>query len=458
VFIPSAAQRLLLKFSPSFTAPTYSRWVVLLVAAILTTGRRTVTNLLRTVRGVAKGHASSFHRVLSRARWAPWKLARTLAGFIMNMFVGSGPVVLAVDDTVDEHRGKMVYGKGCHRDAVRSTHSFTAFRWGHKWVVLAILVRFPFATRSWALPVLVALYRSPEKKRRGKRRVRRRIAPGCKHRTQPEITVLLIAVLMRWFPERKVVLIGDGGYASHKLAGLTRRYFGRLTVVSHFHGDAALYKRAPIRRKTSKAGRPKVRGRRLACPEKVVKHAKRKKLRVEWYGGGVREVSVVSREGGWYRGGEGLVAVRWVHVRDLTGTHRDEYFFSTDPSMTPREIIGYYTRRWSIEVTFEEMRSCLGLETTRGRTENTVLRAAPSLFGLYSIVAALYAQLPQARQRKGTVAWEGKKTVTFSDAMCAVRRWIWEEWILCTSRYGTSFKNLPRIVRETVLAAMAPAA
>ena len=456
--IPSAADRLFLKFAPVFSAPTYAQWVVLAVAAILTTGRRTVTNLLRTVRGVAKGHASSFHRVLSRARWAPLKLARTLAGFIMNGFVGPGPVVLAVDDTVDEHRGKKVYGKGCHRDAVRSTHSFTAFRWGHKWVVLAILVRFPFATRSWALPVLVALYRSPEKTRRGKRRVRRRIAPGCKHRTQAQITVLLIALLMRWFPERKFVLIGDGGYASHTLAGLTRRYSGRLTVVSHFHGDAALYKPAPIRRKTSKAGRPKVRGRRLACPEKVVKHAKRKKLRVEWYGGGSRKVSVVSREGGWYRGGEGLVPVRWVHVRDLTGTHRDEYFFSTDPSMTPREIIGYYTRRWSIEVTFEEMRSCLGLETTRGRTEKTVLRAAPSLFGLYSIVAALYAQLPKAKQRKGKVTWEGKKTVTFSDAMCAVRRWIWEEWILGTSRHGMSFKNLPRIVRQTVLAAMAPAA
>ena len=46
---------------------------------------------------------------------------------------------LCGDDTVDEHRGKKVYGKGCHRDAVRSPHSFTAYRWGHKWVVLAIL-------------------------------------------------------------------------------------------------------------------------------------------------------------------------------------------------------------------------------------------------------------------------------------------------------------------------------
>ena len=69
---------------------------------------------------------------------------------------------MAGDDTVDEHRGARVYGKGCHRDPVRSTHSYTAYRWGHKWVVLAILVKFPFATRLWALPVLAALYRNPE--------------------------------------------------------------------------------------------------------------------------------------------------------------------------------------------------------------------------------------------------------------------------------------------------------
>ena len=106
---------------------------------------------------------SSFHSVLSRRRWSTLALARILARFILDHWVPDGPVYLAGDDTVDEHRGAKVYGKGCHRDPVRSTHSYTAYRWGHKWVVLAILVSFPFATRPWALPVLVALYRSPEK-------------------------------------------------------------------------------------------------------------------------------------------------------------------------------------------------------------------------------------------------------------------------------------------------------
>jgi len=375
-------------------------------------------------------------------------LARTLAAFILDTFVRSGPVLLAVDDTVDEHRGKKVYGKGCHRDAVRSTHSYTAFRWGHKWVVLAVLVRFPFATRSWALPILVALYCSPKWSK----------THGRKHRTPPTLARDLVAVLIRWFPEREFVLAGDGGFASHNLARFASRRSDRLTLVSRFHGDAKLHNPPPARRKTHKAGRPHVRGSRLPIPKNVVRRAKRTKLNVKWYGGGNRRVSVVSRIGHWYRGGEGLVAVRWVHVRDLTGTHRDEYFFSTAPSITPQRIIEIYTQRWSIEVTFQDMRSCLGLETTRGRTENTVLRAAPSLFGLYSIVAALYAQLPQSQKLAGRIEWAGKRGVSFSDAIRSVRRSLWQEAIVANPAHAASFRNLPATMRETLLSAMTPAA
>jgi len=160
VSIPPTATPLLLAFAGAFTKPIFQRWLILLVAAILTTGRRTILNLLRTVGGLAPGHPSSYHRVFSHRRWSAWKLARALAGFILAHWVPQGPVYLAGDDTVDEHPGRKVFGKARHRDPVRSTHTFTAFRWGHKWVVLAILVKFPFARRPWALPILVALYRS----------------------------------------------------------------------------------------------------------------------------------------------------------------------------------------------------------------------------------------------------------------------------------------------------------
>ena len=159
--IPTCAVPVLTMFRPAFSTPTYHRFLVLVLAAVLTTGRRTVTNLLRTVRYQAQGHVSSYHRVFSQRRWSTWALARALITFLLDHVVPPGPVLLAGDDTVTEHPGPHVFGKGRHRDGVRSTHSYTAYRWGHKWVVMSVLVKLPFATRPWALPVLVGLVPPP---------------------------------------------------------------------------------------------------------------------------------------------------------------------------------------------------------------------------------------------------------------------------------------------------------
>jgi hypothetical protein len=100
---------------------------LLALAAILTVGRHTVANLLRCLGALAPGHPSSYHRVFSRDRWSSWALARRFAQRVLARFVPRGPIALAGDDTVEEHPGAHVYGKGCHRDPVRSTASFTAY-------------------------------------------------------------------------------------------------------------------------------------------------------------------------------------------------------------------------------------------------------------------------------------------------------------------------------------------
>src|SRR5512143_3464840 len=164
------AQPLIQSFASAFTRPTFKRFLTLTAGAILNTGRRTISNILRTLGSLAPGHPSSYHRVFSRRPWSPTTLARALAGTILRRFAPDAIIPLAGDDTVDEHRGETVYGKGRHRDPVRSTKSYTAWRWGHKWVVLAVLVRFPFAARPWALPVLVTLYRTPAWNREHARR------------------------------------------------------------------------------------------------------------------------------------------------------------------------------------------------------------------------------------------------------------------------------------------------
>jgi hypothetical protein len=72
------------------------------------------------------------------------------------------------------------------------------------------------------------------------------------------------------------------------------------------------------------------------------------------------------------------VPVRLVFVHDLTGTHRDEYFFTTRVHMPPRSIVEAYTERWAIEVAFEEARAYLGFGTTKGRSPGGTLSASGS--------------------------------------------------------------------------------
>src|SRR5512135_2169303 len=109
--IPSFARPVLDPFAPVFFQPTYQRFLVLLVAALLTPGRRTVSHLLRTVRGWDPGHPSSSHRVFAKRRWSSFQRARLLAKFLLDHCVPDGPVFLAGDDTVDEQRGTKVHGQ-----------------------------------------------------------------------------------------------------------------------------------------------------------------------------------------------------------------------------------------------------------------------------------------------------------------------------------------------------------
>ena len=178
---------------------------------------------------------------------------------------------------------------------------------------------------------------------------------------------------------------------------------------------------------------------------------------VGWYGGGTRRVETVIGTGHWYKAGEGLVPILWVFVRDREGTHRDEYFYATDLGLSARQVIAYYTGRWNIETTFQEVRSCLHLETARGWCRTTVLRGTPCLFGLYSVVVSLYNELPTAR-RILAISWPGKTAVTFSDALAVVRRWVWSDGVFAGAQGGPTIEKLPAPLREVLYLALSPAA
>jgi hypothetical protein len=442
--LPNESLALLDSFAPVFTRPTYRRFLVLLGAAILTTGRRTVANLLRTAGSLAPGDASSYRRVFSQARWSMIRLACALTRALVALLPEDAPIILVGDDTVVAHPGPHVFGKARHRDPVRSSHAYTAWRYGHKWVVLAVLVKFPFVNRPWALPVLVALYRSEESDRSRRHR----------HRTPAQHMIRLLTLMLRWFPDRRFVFVGDSAYGTHEVARFGHRR-DRLCLVSKLHPEANLFEPPPPYKGK---GRPAVKGKRLAKPREAVSAARRfKRLTVGWYGGGTREVATRTGTGHWFKSGKGLVPIRWAFVRDRQGTHRDEYFYTTDVAMGVERLIGYYTGRWGIETTFEGARSCLHLGTACGWCRETVLRVTPCLFGLYSVVAWLYNELP-ARRRIGSIDWPGKAGVTFSDALGAVRRWVWSEGVFARVDGGSAVEELPEPLREVLYSALAPAA
>lgn len=264
----------------------------------------------------------------------------------------------------------------------------------------------------------------------------------------------LLHLMLLWFPQRSFVFVGDAGYGSHEVARFCYRHRRRLTLVSKLHPDANLYEPPPP---YAGKGRPRQKGAKLPKPRQAATAATLWSTQVGWYGGGRRQVKQTSGLGRWYKAGAGLVPIRWVFVRDETGSHREEYFFTTDPAWTPTAIITAYTSRWNIETTFQELRAYLGLETTQGWCPATVLRLAPCLFGLYTTVAVLYATLPESK-RSGSVAWPGKQVVTFSDALTAVRRWLWTEGIFPQVQDGTAMKEIPASLREIIFSALAPAA
>ena len=170
---------------------------------------------------------------------------------------------------------------------------------------------------------------------------------------------------MRWFPDRRFVSLP---MATTRPTNSPSWDPGSQAID---HYQQVLPQCQPVRAAATVLGKrppsaPQEGGQAARSGEVVRDTPKRQRLGVTWYGGGRRQVDIVVGTGCWYHGGRPLVPVRWVFVHDRTGTHREEYFFTTDPAMPAKAVIEAYTGRWNIETTFQEVRSYLHMETTRG--------------------------------------------------------------------------------------------
>jgi hypothetical protein len=428
-------------FAPLFSARVWDHAQVLVIGAVLAPAQRTVAAALR-VTGLAQVRQfHRYHRVLSRALWSELSVGRVLLGLLVATFAPTGPRLFGIDETLERRRGKRIAAKGIYRDPVRSSHSHFAKASGLRWVCLMLLAPIPWAARTWALPVLTAL--APSERHDAKRERR--------HKTLTDWARQLLLVVRRWWPERAIVAVADSTYAALAFLAACRSWRTPVTVVTRLRLDAALYAPAPSRR-PGQIGRPRLKGPRQPTLAAVAAdpHTVWSELTVvQWYGAGARTVEAVSATAVWYHSGLPPVPLRWVLIRDPQGHFATQALLCTDLAVTPAQILAWFVQRWQLEVTFEQARRHLGLETQRQWSAGAIGRTTPVLLGLFSLVTLLaHEQLrgPVGVVRQATCY--ARRDPTFTDALALVRRDIWQHQAFSTSLCTGEIVELPRAVFE----------
>jgi hypothetical protein len=433
-------------FAPVFSRPVWQHVKVLLTGAVLAPGKRTVTAILQIMGRSATSDFQTSHRVLNRAVWSPLKASRLLLRLLVVVFIPRGVVVLGLDDTIERRRGKQILAKGIYRDPVRSSHSHVVKVSGLRWLACMLLSPLSWAERVWALPFLTVLCPSERfYEQRGRR-----------HQPLTERAWQMIRLVVRWLPGREVVFVADSSFAALELLDKVAM-LPRASVITRLRLDAALYDPPPPRQPRT-TGRPRLKGKRRPTLEAVLADERTQwtTLLVEqWYGEGPREVEVATDTAVWYHTGKPPVAIRWVLIRDPQKRFKPQALLSTHLDHTPEQMLPWFVRRWTMEVTFEEARAHLGMETQRQWNARAIARTTPALLGLYSIVTLTAHLLIE----KGTTcvrstAWYRKTRPTFADALALVRRQLWDHLHFSMSHQETDMINIPRALFERFIDAV----
>jgi hypothetical protein len=386
---------------PAFTPAAFALFVILVRGWIQAPGRHAISQCVLAAGVAGVRDHTAFYRFFSRGTWSPDDLGKRLFAAVLPWLPPDLLIALVIDDTLAQHKGPKIFGLGTHLDAVRSTKRTKVFAFGHVWVVLALVVPVPFARRSFALPVLVRLYRTAADCAR----------KGIAHRKKTELAHDMLAVVRGWVvelaPARALALAIDNGYANRTV--LHDRP-ADLVVTGAMRPDAAL---------TDATGAK-------TSPATVAADLMAPWQRVEaWLYGRLRTVECKTLVATWDRVG-GPTPLRIVLVRCVRGTLPLRVFFCTEATASVRAVLEWYAgTRWPIEVTNYDVKQWLGLADAAARVEAAVLRVAPFVFLLHSLLVlwALEVRLTPAQ----VVAFHGpwyrhKAHVAFGDILQAARK------------------------------------
>ena len=437
-------------FAPCFcSVTTWTKAQILLIGTILTPGKRVVTEALRVMGLSESRQFAQYHQVLNRAVWSPLELAQVLLKLLVTTFADREEVlVFGIDPTIERRWGHKIAARGIYRDPVRSSESHFVKASGLRWISLMLLTPIPWAQRLWALPVMTVLAPSE-----GYYQARER-----QPQTMLARSVQMLKLLRRWLPERALVVVGDSAYAALDFLNTMRQL--KLTFVTRLRLDAALYEPAPP---YSGKGRPRKKGKRLPTLKQVLHKTNTvwTTVSLAWYDGQVRDMQITSACAIWFHFGKQALPIRWVLVRDPQANYDPIALLSTNLDAEPITIVTWFVQRWQLEVTFEESRRHLGMETQRQWSDKAIARSTPLLLGLFSWVTlvahTLYSSqfAPLPRQ----AAWYCKSLPTFSDALALVRQHLWSAYP--TFRISTDepdMRKIPQLLFDILVSTLCYAA
>jgi hypothetical protein len=444
--VPRILAEWLWPFIGCFTASNWNHVLVLVAGAVLSPGRRTVTAALRVMGLDQSASVAVYHRVLSTARGSARFAAHQLLELLVIAFVPQGPVIIALDDTIERRWGRKIRKRGIYRDPVRSSHGHFVKVSGLRWLCVMLLAPVPWAGCVWALPFLTIL--APSERYAQKR--------GRRHKKLTDWGRQALLQTARWLPDRRIVAVADSSFS---VIELLRSVSPHVDVVTRLRLDAGLYEPPPLPRPGAR-GRPRVKGARLPTLNERVADPATAWQRVViqgWYGRTQHRLDVATGTALWHHPGR-RVLIRWVLVRDAEGSKEPQAFLCTDLNAEPTEILGWFVRRWRVEVTLAEVRRHLGVETQRQWSDLAILRTTPALLGLFSLVT-LWANRIKGEHGvlPNRVRWYPKADPTFSDALALVRLELWTSPTFATSpEHRESAKNTDRLINRLIRVACNP--
>ena len=437
--LPVEIISVLLPFANLFSKKVWNHVQIMLVGSILATGKRTVTSILEVMGLAEQPNFQNYHRVLNRAVWSNLQASKILLTTLVMAFIPNGTIVCGIDDTIERRKGRKIKAKGIYRDPVRSSHSHFVKVSGLRWLSMMLLVEIPWAKKVWGLPFFTVLAPSERYHQQQQHR----------HKKLTDWARQMILQTKRWLPKKSLVIVADSSFACLELLSSIGKRTST-SMITRLRLDAALYEPAPSRLPGT-MGRPRLKGKRLPNLEQVLIHPQTQWSTVtlaNWYGEVERPVEMTTGVSVWYHTGLPVVPIRWVLIRDPLGKFRPQALLCTNQEYQAQQVLEWFVRRWQMEVTFEEVRRHLGLETQRQWSDLAIARTTPIILGLFSLVTLLAHHLQAnftwtTRQK----SWYVKSLPTFSDALALVRRFLWAS-TFSTSPKSTDMIKVPRPLFE----------